>query len=64
MCGRYRLTRSERYLRDHFHVDETSDDWLPRYNIAPAQQVAAIRQATAPIRRLGRMRWGLIPSRA
>jgi putative SOS response-associated peptidase YedK len=63
MCGRYRLTRSERYIGDHFHVDETGDDWAPRYNIAPAQQVAAIRQdAAAPVRQLGRMRWGLIPS--
>ncbi|MGA2992185.1 MAG: SOS response-associated peptidase [Candidatus Korobacteraceae bacterium] len=63
MCGRYRLTRSERYIRDHFHVDEIDEDWSPRYNIAPSQQVAAIRQdPAAPVRRLSKMRWGLIPS--
>lgn len=63
MCGRYRLTRSERYIRDHFHVDEFDEDWSPRYNIAPSQQIAAIRQdAAAPVRRLSKVRWGLIPS--
>lgn len=62
MCGRYRLTTSERYLRDHFNV-EIDDDWSPRYNIAPSQQVAVIRQdPVATVRRLNRLRWGLIPS--
>jgi putative SOS response-associated peptidase YedK len=57
MCGRYRLTRSERYIGDHFHVDEIDDDWSPRYNIAPSQRVAAIRQdAAAPVRRLSKVR--------
>jgi putative SOS response-associated peptidase YedK len=43
MCGRYRLTAKERYLRDHFSLDE-DPAWQARWNIAPTQQIAAIRQ--------------------
>jgi len=61
MCGRYRLTAKERYLRDHFGLDE-DPTWAPRWNIAPTQQVATIRQhPTQPTRIFSLMRWGLIP---
>jgi putative SOS response-associated peptidase YedK len=43
MCGRYRLTAKERYLRDQFGLDEDLR-WQPRWNIAPTQQVSTIRQ--------------------
>ena len=62
MCGRYRLTAKERYLRDHFRLDD-DPTWTPRWNIAPTQQIATIRQhRTEPRRIFGLMRWGLIPS--
>ena len=61
MCGRYRLTAKERYLRDHFGLDE-DPPWPPRWNIAPTQQVAIIRQhPTQPRRIFSHVRWGLIP---
>ena len=61
MCGRYRLTAKERYLRDHFSLDE-DPAWHPRWNIVPTQQVATIRQHLKEPRRIfGLMRWGLIP---
>ncbi len=61
MCGRYRLTAKERYLRDHFGLEE-DPPWEPRWNIAPTQQVATIRQHPAePVRIFGLMRWGLVP---
>ncbi len=61
MCGRYRLSRSKELLAEHFDV-EPDDDWEPRYNIAPMQNVPVIRQHPAQPKRLGsRMRWGLIP---
>jgi putative SOS response-associated peptidase YedK len=61
MCGRYRLTAKQRYLRDHFGPEE-DPAWEPRWNIAPTQQVATIRQhPVEPIRIFGLMRWGLIP---
>jgi len=61
MCGRYRLTAKERYLRDHFGLGE-DPPWEPHWNIAPTQQIATVRQHPAePARIFGLMRWGLIP---
>jgi putative SOS response-associated peptidase YedK len=61
MCGRYRLTAKERYLRDHFGLDD-DPPWRPRWNIAPTQQIATICQhRSEPKRIFGLMRWGLIP---
>lgn len=61
MCGRYRLTAKERYLRDHFGLEE-DPSWGPRYNLAPTQQVPTIRQSAGePRRYFSQMRWGLIP---
>ena len=61
MCGRYRLTAKERYIRDHFGLDD-DPPWTPRWNIAPTQQIATIRQhRSQPQRIFGLMRWGLIP---
>jgi putative SOS response-associated peptidase YedK len=61
MCGRYRLTAKERYLRDHFGLDD-DPPWAARWNIAPTQQIATIRQhRSQPKRSFGLMRWGLIP---
>jgi putative SOS response-associated peptidase YedK len=62
MCGRYRLTAKERYLRDHFGLEE-EPEWTPRWNIAPTQQVAVVRREPKKDRRtFSQMRWGLIPS--
>jgi len=59
MCGRYRLSRS--ILAEHFDV-EPDDDWVPRHNIAPTQNIPVIRQHPEQPKRFGsRTRWGLIP---
>jgi putative SOS response-associated peptidase YedK len=61
MCGRYRLTAKERYLRDHFGIEDDLE-WAPRYNIAPSQPVLSVRQSpTEPRRSFHLVRWGLIP---
>jgi putative SOS response-associated peptidase YedK len=61
MCGRYRVARKKEILAEVFDV-ETEVDWNPRYNVAPGQDVAVIRQnATQPIRSFSLMRWGLVP---
>lgn len=61
MCGRYCLSRSKELLAEHFDV-EPDDDWEPRYNIAPTQNIPVIRQYPEQPKRFGsRMRWGLIP---
>lgn len=62
MCGRYRLTAKERYIAEHFDLDNEEVQWTPRYNIAPTQQVPVIRQDRHQLRRhFSLMRWGLIP---
>jgi putative SOS response-associated peptidase YedK len=61
MCGRYRLTRKKEILAEHFGI-EPPDNWQPRYNLAPAQDVPVIRQDRhEPKRFASTMRWGLIP---
>jgi len=61
MCGRFRLTRSQKYLEEHFLA--YGEVARPRYNIAPSQPVTTIRQdASKPVRTLSTMRWGLVPS--
>jgi putative SOS response-associated peptidase YedK len=67
MCGRYRLSRRKQVVEEYFESasiepsEEAEDDWIPRYNIAPTQPVATVRQ-TGPDRLLSMMRWGLVPS--
>jgi putative SOS response-associated peptidase YedK len=63
MCGRYRLSKTEKYLLEHFGVRSREDfEWKPRYNIAPTDQVPVIRQdKDQPQRSITSMRWGLIP---
>ena len=61
MCGRYRLTRHKEVVEEHFGV-EIEGDLAPRYNIAPTQPVATVRQRPdAPKRQFSWMKWGLIP---
>lgn len=60
MCGRYRLSSTERFL-ERFEV-ENEIELAPRYNIAPCQQVPVVRQhRERPVRTASMMRWGLIP---
>lgn len=61
MCGRFRLGKGREALKKHFDADADLD-WDPRYNVAPGQSVATVRQdPTEPQRYLSLMRWGLVP---
>jgi putative SOS response-associated peptidase YedK len=60
MCGRYSLKADQRRVAEHFQLAQTPNV-LPRYNIAPTQQVAVVRVGEAGERRLDMLRWGLIP---
>jgi putative SOS response-associated peptidase YedK len=66
MCGRFRLARKKEILEEAFDADCVLDDdldWVPRYNVAPGQEIGVVRQdAAQPVRHLSQMRWGLIPS--
>jgi putative SOS response-associated peptidase YedK len=60
MCGRYRLARADK-LAERFDAEDDIA-WSPRYNVAPSQQVAVVRQNPEhPVRTTSKMRWGLIP---
>ena len=59
MCGRYSITASLEELAKRFDFDGHGDDFSPRYNVAPTQQVLAVVGGDS--RRAGFMRWGLIP---
>jgi len=62
MCGRYRLTAKERWLSTYFNLDPEDVEWAARWNIAPTQEVATIRQdRREPKRKFALMRWGLVP---
>jgi len=62
MCGRYRLSRRKQIIEEYFGSAPWDDDWNPRYNIAPTQQIPVIRQhPKEPVRQLSLMKWGLIP---
>lgn len=60
MCGRFTFTISPEMLAGIFGVTMPAD-LPPRYNIAPTQQVLAVR-ATERGREAALLRWGLIPS--
>ncbi len=59
MCGRYNLITDAQALVDFFEV-RNSLAVVPRYNIAPSQDVPVVR-ADAQGRELALLRWGLIP---
>jgi putative SOS response-associated peptidase YedK len=63
MCGRYRQSRKKQLVEEYFDSVSDGEDWSPRYNIAPTQPVAIIRQnPSGPRRELSFVRWGLVPS--
>lgn len=62
MCGRFSQTASPAEIAQQFSVPDPPL-CSPRYNIAPAQSVAAMRvDPSSTVRTLVMLRWGLIPS--
>ena len=63
MCGRFALLAPGEAIADMFGLDPISDDFSPRYNVAPTQPVAAVRIDNGHGKRvLTFLRWGLIPA--
>ncbi len=60
MCGRFAFYSPAEAAAALFGVD-TEVDATPRYNIAPTQDVLAIRDDTGNKRELVSLRWGLVP---
>jgi putative SOS response-associated peptidase YedK len=61
MCSRYSLTSPPEAVRSYFRYDNPAV-FPPRYNIAPSQPVAIVRNTPSGGRELALVRWGLIPS--
>src|SRR5262245_36052299 len=60
MCGRFTLTSTPEALAERFGL-ETAPRFAPRFNIAPGQDVLAIR-AHGGTRIAELLRWGLVPA--
>ncbi|MSR82597.1 MAG: SOS response-associated peptidase [Candidatus Latescibacteria bacterium] len=60
MCGRFALHHTTAEVGDYFSVEQVSFELQPRYNIAPSQPVAVVRQRG--VRSLDACKWGLVPS--
>lgn len=60
MCGRYSLTTDLEELIEVFEVPSVLFAHEPRYNIAPTQSAPVVAEDRKG-RRMGLMRWGLIP---
>lgn len=61
MCGRYNLITDAEALIDFFEIENSVlDEFGPRYNIAPSQDVPIVRD-TGSGRELVLARWGLVP---
>jgi len=62
MCGRFTLRTTPKILAEAFSLPE-APDLFPRFNIAPGQTVAVVRQKPqAEGWELALLRWGLIPA--
>ena len=60
MCGRFTQRFSWREVHYFMNLTGPALNLRPRYNVAPGQDVAAVRPAEDG-RRLSMLRWGLIP---
>jgi putative SOS response-associated peptidase YedK len=61
MCGRFAFYSPSEATAALFGV-RSELETVPRYNIAPTQSVAAVRNADASLREFVTLRWGLVPS--
>lgn len=60
MCGRFTLKTPERLKFDRIVNTFDLDNIIPRYNIAPTQNVLAVVERDA-VREITNLQWGLIP---
>jgi putative SOS response-associated peptidase YedK len=59
MCGRFVLSSSPKVIAEIFHALNVPELLPKRYNIAPTQDIASVRQGASG-RELAWLRWGLI----
>ena len=59
MCGRFSRKATLQAIVDEFEIDGVNGEIEPSYNVAPGQEVAVILKDDT--RKLGLLKWGLIP---
>jgi putative SOS response-associated peptidase YedK len=63
VCGRVVSTTTVDHLVDWLSIDEVvAPELAPSWNVAPGRELHAVVRARSGSRRLGLMRWGLVPS--
>lgn len=62
MCGRYVASTPTALLADWFDLDEVAVEPEASWNVAPTDPVPAVVTRRDGQRRLGVLRWGLVPS--
>lgn len=65
MCGRFTLRTPATVLTEQLLLDlgvEEIPELSPRYNVAPTQAIAVVRELADEGRRCELLRWGLVPS--
>ena len=60
MCGRFSRKATLQAIIDEFEIEDVTGTIKPSYNVAPGQDVAVILKDEN--RKLGLLKWGLIPS--
>ena len=63
MCGRFTLAAPSEELVEVFSVPVPDFDLRPRYNVAPGQDALVVGEDRRG-RRMGTLRWGLVPAGA
>ncbi|WP_186575831.1 SOS response-associated peptidase [Aquibacillus kalidii] len=61
MCGRFTMDASELEILKEYELNDEIIGFQPRYNIAPGQNVLAIIH-DGKKKRVGFLKWGLVPS--
>lgn len=61
MCGRFTIVFDSDKLMQRFGIEEVPFDWRIIYNVAPGQKIPAIIEDRGQ-RRIGQLKWGLVPS--
>lgn len=60
MCGRFTLSEDWSFMLDYFGISDSTYEQPARYNIAPGQEITAII-SDGQHRRIGPLKWGLVP---
>lgn len=66
VCGRFTSLTPVDELAEYFEADPadelSAESFVPNYNVAPTTRIFVVASSPTGGRRLGRMKWGLVPS--